>query len=108
VPGPFHRTESPTQTVVDAQKQQLSNEIWGKAAHNTAQSSLPCVKAYRNNLPGGARGIDFDTPVSPTRGSGTPYEARWYDGTSGVLQRTDPAGTPHAAIPLSRLVNMQP
>ena len=35
---PFHRVETPTQTVADAQLQQNSNEIWGKAAAHTAQS----------------------------------------------------------------------
>jgi hypothetical protein len=108
VPGPFHRLESPTQTVADAKLQQSSNEIWGKPPANTAQSNLPCVKAYRNNLPSGQRGVDFDTPVGPTPGGGSPLDARWYDGTAGVLRRTDPAGTVFAAIPVSRFVNGQP
>jgi hypothetical protein len=108
VPGPFYRGESPSQTVADAKKQQTSMEIWGAPARNTAQSNLPCVKAYRSSLPSGQRGVEFDTPVSP-RGFGTPLEARWYLGfTNGVLQRTDAAGTVYAAIPLSRFVNGQP
>jgi hypothetical protein len=81
VPGPFHRIESPTQKVADAIQQQSSNEIWGKPPGNTAQSNLPCVKAYRNSLPSGQRGIDFDTPVHPTPGGGSPLDARWYLGT---------------------------
>ncbi len=108
MPGPFHRLESPTQTVNDALLQQASNEVWGRPARNVAQSNLPSVKAYRNSLPNGQRGIEFDTPVNPTPNSGSPFEARWYDGTNGVLQRTDASGTDHAAIPLSRFVNGQP
>jgi hypothetical protein len=84
-------------------------ELWGKPARNTSQSDLPCVKAYRNSLPAGQRGVEFDTPVVPERGSGTPIEARWYlNITAGVEQRTDQAGTVCAAIPLSRFVNGQP
>ena len=69
MPGPFHRLESPTQTVADAKLQQSSNEIWGKPPTNTAQSNSPCVKAYRNNLPNGQRGVDFDTLVGPKVGA---------------------------------------
>jgi hypothetical protein len=66
------------------------------------------VKAYRSSLPPGQRGVEFDTPIAPARGSGTPLEARWYLGfTPGVLRRTD-AGTEYAAISLSRFVNGQP
>lgn len=108
MPGPFHRLESPTQTVADAKLQQSSNEIWGKPGTNTAQSGLPCVKAYRNILPAAQRGVEFDTAVSPTPGGGSPLDARWYLGTTGVLQRVDSAGTVFAAIPLSRFVNGQP
>jgi hypothetical protein len=108
VPVPFHRVETPTQTIADAQLQQSSNEIWGKAAANTAQSNSPCVKAYRATLPSGQRGVEFETTVAHTPNSGTPFEARWYLGTTGVLQRADVAGTIFAAIPLSRFVNGQP
>jgi hypothetical protein len=78
---PYHRIESPTQTSADAKLQESSHEIWGRAA---SSSSLPSVKAYRNSLPNNVRGIEFDTAVTPTRGSGTPFEARWYANTSGV------------------------
>jgi hypothetical protein len=108
VPGPFHRLESPTQTVADAKRQQTSGEIWGRAARHTAQSNLPSVKAYRSSLPKGQRGVEFDTAIAPTPGSGTPYEARWYVGTYGVLQRTDSGGDEYAAIPWSRFDNQQP
>lgn len=109
MPGPFHRLENQTtQTPAIARLQGSSNEIWGKAASNTAQSNLPSVKAYRNSLPTGQRGVEFETPVQPTSGRGSLYEIRWYDGTSGVLQRVDAAGTDHAAIPLSSFINGQP
>ena len=84
-------------------------EAWGRPAGHTAQSNLPAVKAYRGSLPTGQRGVDFDTPLLPQRGSGTPLEARWYLGhTPGVQQRTDQNGTVYAAIPLSRFINGQP
>ena len=108
MPGPFHRIESPTQKVADAIQQQSSNEIWGKPPGNTAQSNLPCVKAYRNSRPSGQRGIDFDTPFIPLPAAAVPLDARWYLGTNGVLQRTDSTGTVYAAIPLSRFFNGQP
>lgn len=109
MPGPFHRDESPSQRVADAKLQQKSMEIWGKEGRNTAQSNLPCVKAYRGSLSQGSRGIEFETPVSPTSGRGSLFEIRWYLGfTVGVVQRTDAAGTDYAAIPLSKFVNRQP
>ena len=78
MPGPFHRIESPTQKVADAIQQQSSNEIWGKPPGNTAQSNLPCVKAYRNSRPSGQRGIDFDTPFIPLPAAAVPST---HDGT---------------------------
>ena len=30
--GPYHRHESPTQTIGDAAKQEASGEIWGQTA----------------------------------------------------------------------------
>jgi hypothetical protein len=110
VPGPFHRRENfRSQTVDDAKKQEASMEMWGAPARNTSQSDLPSVKAYRNSLPAGQRGVQFDTPVAPERGSGTPIEARWYlNITLGVEKRTDAAGTEYAAITLSSFINNQP
>ena len=105
----FHRRESPSQTVDDAKRQGASMEIWGALARNTAQSNLPCVKAYRNKLPIGQRGVDFETNVAPEPGSGAPNEARWYlNITPGVEKRTDAAGTEYAAIRLSNFDNRQP
>jgi hypothetical protein len=83
----FHRLESPTQTRSDAVKQVASGEIWGRPARG---SDIPSVKAYRNALPAGQRGVEFTTAVLPQKGSGTPYEARWYyPNTPGVLRRQD-------------------
>jgi len=76
-------------------------ELWGQPAR---QSATPSVKAYRGNLPASDRGIEFATGVAPTPGSGTPYEARWYDGTPGVLSK--PNG--FVAIPLCCFKNRQP
>jgi hypothetical protein len=81
----YHRLESPTQTSADAKAQAASGEIWGRAARG---SSIACVKAYRNALPAHRRGIEFVTPIPPTPGSGTPYEARWYLGIPGVRQNS--------------------
>jgi hypothetical protein len=82
---PYHRLESPTQTSADARAQAASGEISGRAARG---SNIPSIKAYRNALPAHSRGIEFVTPVAPTPGSGTPYEARWYLGTPGVRQNS--------------------
>jgi hypothetical protein len=103
VPGPFHRIESPTQTTADADEQKKSGEIMGKPARG---SGIPSVKAYRGKL-SSRRGIEFDTSVAPTPGSGTPHEARWYDGTPGV-RSTQVSGIPHAAIQWTRFDHRQP
>lgn len=78
---PYHRLESPTQTKTDAKNQQTSGEIWGRAPSN---GSIPTVKAYRGNLPTQKRGIEFTSTIPPTKGTGTPYEARWYPCIPGV------------------------
>ena|SRR5713101_3412449 len=80
---PYHRLESPTQTSADAKRQTSSGELWGRPS---STSTIPAAKAYRNALPNPKRGIEFDTAIVPTKGSGTPYEARWYAGTAGVRQ----------------------
>ena len=86
MPGPFHRLESPTQTIHDAILQVNSSEIWGKAARG---SNIPSVKAYRNAIPTGQRGVEFTTPIAPQKGSGSPHEAKWYyPNTPGVTQKT--------------------
>lgn len=101
----FHRLESPTQTRADALVQVASGEVWGRPARG---SNIPSVKAYRNALPQGQRGIEFSTAVSPHKGSGTPYEARWYyPHTAGVLYRVDAKGQDYAAIP-AHVTNFQP
>jgi|SRR5271156_3687653 len=81
----YHRIESPTQTGADAKLQQNSGEIWGRSPNS---SIFPMVLAYRNGLPSRLRGIEFDTPTSPTPGCRTPYEARRYPNTPGVALRT--------------------
>ena len=81
----YHRLESSTQTPEIAREQERSGEIWGRAAR---WSNIPSVKAYRHALPDAWRGIEFTTPVAPTPGRGSPYEARWYDGTPGVAMKT--------------------
>jgi hypothetical protein len=63
--------------------QQQNGEIWGRPARG---SSLASVKAYRDALPAAQNGIEFVTTVAPTPGSGTPFEARWYEGTPGVTK----------------------
>ncbi len=53
---------------------------------NLGGSRSLVVQAYRNRLPAKVRGIQFTSEVYPQKGSGTPYEARWYyDVTPGVL-----------------------
>jgi hypothetical protein len=97
----YHRKESPTQARADALQQEASKEVWGQPARG---SSIPSVKAYRNQLPPPERGIDFDTLVPPTRGSGTPFEARWYENSPGVIRKQGD----YVAIPVTALTNKQP
>ena len=78
----YHRLESPnTQTGAVAQQQRASGEIWGKAANT---STIPTVKAYRGPLPLNKRGVEFETDILPTKGTGTPYEADWYPCLPGI------------------------
>jgi hypothetical protein len=100
---PYHRLESPTQTSMDAQIQTASGELWGRAS---STSNLPAAKAYRNALPDRTRGIEFETPIAPTKGSGTPYEARWYTGTAGV-RLVQSSGIDYAVISISVTKNAQ-
>jgi hypothetical protein len=101
----FNRVESPTQTSADAVRQQNSMEIWGLPAQG---SIFPCVQAWREAKRPlsrfGPRGIMFDTSVAPTRGTGTPFEARWYDGTPGVIRKHGS----FVAIAITTFLNLQP
>jgi hypothetical protein len=100
----YFRLEGPTQTKEDAIQQTTSEEVWGREAYG---SHLLSVKAYRGSLRDGQRGIDFTTSVLPERGSGTPYEARWYyPQTPGTMLRAK-NGTDYAAIP-AKVINKQP
>jgi hypothetical protein len=104
MPGPYHRLESPTQTTADAVFQVNSGEIWGLPARG---SNIPSVKAYRNALPTSQRGIEFNTPIAPQVGSGTPYEARWYyPHTPGVQQKTK--NSQDYAVVIAAVINCQP
>ncbi len=104
MPGPFHRLETSTQTTAHAVLQVSSGEIWGLPARG---SNIPSVKAYRNALPTGQRGIEFTTPVVPHIGSGTPYEARWYyPHTPGVQQKTK--NLQDYAVITAAVLNYQP
>jgi hypothetical protein len=78
----YHRIESSTQSSADAKAQQASGEIWGKAANT---STIPTVKAYRGTLPPNTRGIEFTTNISPTPGTGSPYEANWYPCLTNII-----------------------
>jgi hypothetical protein len=67
-----------------------------------------CVKAYRNSLPPGERGIEFTTSIAPDPRYSTPSVALWYyPATPGVTKRTNEEGDDFAAIPAT-VVNMQP
>lgn len=78
--GIYHRLESPTQTAKDAEQQEVSNEIWGRAPRTGLE---PAVQAYVGPLREGARGVEFRTTVSPDRGC-APGEARWRGPRDGV------------------------
>jgi hypothetical protein len=91
----FHRVETDIQTSALAKMQVESGEVWGREPRG---SHFLVVQAYRNELPAGKRGIQFTTKVSPHRGSGTSFEARWYYPlTEGVEKRTK-NGQDYAAI----------
>lgn len=78
--GPYHRIESPSQSVHDASMQEASGQVWGKPAR---WSNIPSVKAYRGPLPDGARGIEFTTPTAPHIDN-HPTLIRWLETTAGV------------------------
>ena len=76
----YHRLESPTQTAKDAEKQERSGELWGKAPRF---SDIPAVKAYIGPLPEGCAGIEFTTETEPDAGT-APIEAWWRGPREGV------------------------
>ena len=105
MPKTYNRRESPTQTREDAILQVQSMEIWGREARG---SSILSVKAYRGSLPAQERGVEFETEVLPERGSGTPYEARWYyPQTPGTMLRSRD-NIDYAAILVVKVINRQP
>lgn len=95
----YHRLELPTQTAAVAQQQVGSMEIWGTGAR---PAGIPSVKAYRNALPP-SRGVEFSTLVPARKGSGTPFEARWYQGDPGVMPRPNN----YVAIAITYIKNTQ-
>lgn len=76
----FHRLESGTQTAETAAKQRRSGAVWGRPNRG---SDMPSVDAYEGPLPSGKRGIEFETSVTPNRGS-PPGRARWYGDRPGL------------------------
>ncbi len=70
---PYHRVQSPTQTVRDARRQEEAGEIWGREARG---GNRPKVKAYVGPLPNRVSGIEFETDVPPDRGC-PPGQAYW-------------------------------
>jgi len=99
----FNRVETPrSQTPADAVKQATSMQIWGRTPQG---GNTPTVQAYRDSKrPLRGRGIQFDSSVPPTPGTGTPFEARWRLGSPGVFS---PASG-FAGIRITRILNLQP
>jgi hypothetical protein len=83
----YHRLESPTQSLLDAARQQASGEIWGRAPRG---SDIPKVKAYPGPLPAGRRGIEFITEAAPDDGC-HPKRPEWSGPRSGVVVVGDSA-----------------
>lgn len=103
--GPFHRLESRTQTPETATIQVQTGEIWGRVARG---GQNPCVKAYRNAMPNGSRGIEFTTQIAPHPGAGSPFDARWYHPeTPGVQLKHNTANEDFAVI-TATVKNLQP
>lgn len=76
----FHRKESTTQTPEDADKIEKSGELWGKVPR---EGDRPTAQAYAGPLPPGARGVEFDTDVSPDTGC-RPHYPSWSGPRDGV------------------------
>ncbi|HIE1895121.1 TPA: RHS repeat domain-containing protein [Pseudomonas aeruginosa] len=96
--GPFHRRESPTQTVNVSIMQTVSQEIWGRPAQGSSEAS---VQAYKGSLPDVHVGIEFLT-FTPPRESGHPTFVDWRLGQPGVFLRGD-----YAAISVILYKNTQ-
>ena len=77
----YHRPESPTQTPENAARQQQLLEVRAVAMRGT---TVTRVRAYVGRLPKGARGVEFDTDVTPDEGS-PPGEARWTGPRLGIV-----------------------
>jgi hypothetical protein len=82
---PYHRIESPTQTVADAARQEATGEVWGRSPR---WGFKPKVKAFVGSLPRGARGVEFETDVAPDRGC-PPGLALWSGPRAGVAVEDD-------------------
>jgi hypothetical protein len=81
----YHRLASPTQTPLDAQKQIISQEIWGGIPRNGYE---PKVQAYIGSLPPNADGIEFLTEIAPD--IGCPIgQAFWSGEREGVRVEDD-------------------
>jgi len=82
---PFHRIESPTQSVADAARQEATGEIWGRAPR---WGFRPKVKAFQGPIPTGMRGIEFETEIAPDTGC-PPGLALWSGPRVGVVVEGD-------------------
>jgi hypothetical protein len=78
--GPYHRVETPKQTMQHAKLQVESGLMCGKIPFGGA---VPCVQAYVGVLPDGERGIEFTTEIPPLAGT-VPHVAYWRQGSPGV------------------------
>jgi hypothetical protein len=100
----FHRVENTTtQTKEIAAMQEMSREIWGRAARG---SDKPSVKAYPGNLPN-RRGVEFTTAIEPTSGC-APNEARWHWEWCPGVQLRQKDGEDFACISVTSFTNAQP
>jgi hypothetical protein len=91
----------------DAQKQQISGELWGTGP------TILAARAYRGPLPPHERGIEFTTSIPPTAG-GTPVEANWIPCVPSIpppctpqVQVKNNGGTDFAVISISVTKNTQ-
>jgi hypothetical protein len=100
---PYHRDwNNTTRTTAIALLQQSSGELWGAVPQNGG--AFRCVQAYRHPVKPADRGMEFNTSIPPTAGTGTPWEARWVYCDPGAPKCT-PAVTVNqqgsAVIPIS-------
>lgn len=100
--GPFHRTQTPTQSIEDGAYQVLSDELWGRIPRpSSGYLQVPTVKAHPGPLPPTEKGIEFFTEVRPFQ---TRPIVRWREADAGVSAVPDEVDTVKIPARVVRIV----